>query len=176
MSGKWYSRIKPKAHLRPFLPIKTLEYSKKLDASSASEAETQAIPIIAKWLYEIQVATEAYEEAVNPSPVIAGSQERELDEIKKKVFLKKDDEVIHEDDIEQLKDWVMNQWSDADDNPFGSTPSKDFLFLQEMSIRRSKGSRDMMPTDFYLREYRAFLDDLRDKTADLYIIGKSHSL
>ena len=169
MSGKWYCRIRPKAHLRPFLPIKTLEYSKKLDATSASEAETQAIPIIAKWLYEIQVATEAYEEAVNPSPVIAGSQERELDEIKKKVFLKKDDEVIHEDDIEQLEDWVMNQWSDADDNPFGSTPSKDFLFLQEMSIRRSKGSRDMMPTDFYLKEYRAFLDDLRDKTADLYI-------
>ena len=169
MSGKWYCRIRPKAHLRPFLPIKTLEYSKKLDATSASEAETQAIPIIAKWLYEIQVATEAYEEAVNPSPVIAGSQERELDEIKKKVFLKKDDEVIHEDDIEQLEDWVMNQWSDADDNPFGSTPSKDFLFLQEMSISRSKGIRDMMPTDFYLKEYRAFLDDLRDKTADLYI-------
>lgn len=33
-----------------------------------------------------------------------------------------------------------------------------------------------MPTDFYLKEYRTFLDDLRDKTADLYIIGKSHSL
>ena len=34
-----------------------------------SEAETQAIPIIAKWLYEIQVATEAYEEAVNHNPL-----------------------------------------------------------------------------------------------------------
>ena len=77
MSGKWYCRIKPKAHLRPFLPIKTLEYSKKLDATSAGKAETQAIPIIAKWLYEIQLAIEAYEETVNPSPVIAGSQERE---------------------------------------------------------------------------------------------------
>ena len=27
----------------------------------------------------------------------------------------------------------------------------------------------MMPTDFYLKEYRASLDDLRGKTADLYI-------
>ena len=137
MSGKWYCRIRPNAHLRPFLPIKTPENSKKLDAPSVSEAEIQAISIIAKWLYEIHVATEAYEEVVNPSPVIAGSQKRELDEIKRKVLLKKNNEVIHGDDIEQLEDWVMNHWSDADDNPFKSTSAKDLLFLQKISIRRS---------------------------------------
>ena len=173
MSGKWYCRIRPKAHLRPFLPIKTLEYSKKLDASSASEAETQAIPVIAKWLYEIQVATKAYEETIitpiNPDESTLQRQKRELDEIKNKVFLKKDDEVISEDDIEKLDDWVMSQWSTADGNQFSSEPSFDFNFLREMAIRRSYGSKDMMPTDFYLKEYRSSLDDLRDKTADLYI-------
>ena len=38
MNGAWYCRIRPKAHLRPFLPIKTLEYNKKLNATTASEA------------------------------------------------------------------------------------------------------------------------------------------
>jgi len=53
MNGAWYCRIRPKAHLRPFLPIKTLEYNKKLNATTASEAESLAIPIINKWKYEI---------------------------------------------------------------------------------------------------------------------------
>ena len=85
---QWYCRIVPKKQLLLFLPIKTKEYIKKLNATTASDAESSAIPVIAKWQYEIQLAIEAYEEAVNPSPVIAGSQEKQLDEIKKKVFLK----------------------------------------------------------------------------------------
>ena len=170
MNGAWYCRIRPKAHLRPFLPIKTLEYNKKLNATTASKAESLAIPIINKWQYEIQVATEAYEETISSSTINPKErQDRELDKIKKKVFLKKDNEVISDKEIEELEDWTLSQWSSADGDQFSSEPSKDFLFLQEMAIRRSKGIRNMIPTDFYLKEYRASLDDLRGKTADLYI-------
>jgi len=170
---QWYCRIVPKKELLPFLPIKTKEYIKKLNATTASDAQSSAIPIINKWQYEIQVATKAYEETISP-PINLDEpplqrQEKELDKIKKKVFLKKDNEVISDKEIEELEDWTLSQWSSADGDQFSSKPSKDFLFLQEMAIRRSKGIRNMMPTDFYLKEYRASLDDLRGKTADLYI-------
>jgi len=49
-----------KKELLPFLTIKTKEYIKKLNATTASDAESSAIPIINKWQYEIQVATKAY--------------------------------------------------------------------------------------------------------------------
>ena len=58
--NQWYCRIVPKKELLPFLPIKTKEYIKKLNATTASDAESSAIPIINKWQYEIQVATKAY--------------------------------------------------------------------------------------------------------------------
>ena len=54
---QWYCRIAPKKELLPFLPIKTKEYIKKLNATTASDAQSSAIPIINKWQYEIQVAT-----------------------------------------------------------------------------------------------------------------------
>ena len=82
---QWYCRIVPKKELLPFLPIKTKEYIKKLNATTASDAESSAIPIINKWQYEIQVATKAYEETISP-PINLDEpplqrQEKELDKI-----------------------------------------------------------------------------------------------
>ena len=98
---QWYCRIVPKKELLPLLPIKTQEYIKKLNATTASEAEALAIPIIAKWPYEIQEASQAFEETISPPINPKERQERELEEIKKAVFLKKDNEVISDEEIEE---------------------------------------------------------------------------
>ena len=65
--NRWYCRIVPKGHLLAFLPIKTKEYIKKLDANTSSEAQTQAIPIINKWLNEINRAAEQFDKANTPT-------------------------------------------------------------------------------------------------------------
>ena len=176
MNGAWYCRIRPKAHLRPFLPIKTLEYNKKLNATTASEAEALAIPVIAKWQYEIQVATQAYEETISspPNETPTEKEERELEEIMKAVFLKKSwkkGERMSQENINKLNRWWQNilpkEKKDWDD----PKAMEAFFMKQEMGVGRflNKKERGVMPTDFYLKEYRESLDDLRGKTADLYI-------
>jgi len=139
MNGAWYCRIRPKAHLRPFLPIKTLEYNKKLNATTASEAESLAIPVINKWKNEINVATERFNK-VN-TPLLSA------EEI---LRTKKTASEITDEEYDVVQDWIY------------SSDSYEESKLREAVVK----TKTAILSSAYVEEHRKSLKHLSPKIAE----------
>jgi len=111
--GYYWVRIVPNPKLLPYLPIKK-QYIKSLGDVTQSQAEKLAIPVISKWLSEIEKA----------KGILAAPNEPTTDKTIQKIF---EEDSLTDEMFDKVTEWVNNSWASND------KPNPEFLARYAMA-------------------------------------------
>jgi len=154
-NGYYWLRIKPNPKLLPYLSVSPKkEYLKSLGDISLSQAERKAIPILSKWLKEIERAKK----------IVASTSTTNLDERAFQELIASEPHPT-EDVTQQIDEWIYYNSVGSEAMYYGHVPPddamKEQLYKREATIaQEGKG----VISDFYLLEYEQSLKGLKSKT------------